>query len=200
LSPSSMRPTNRAPRTIDAATETGRPARKWLPLPDTVRLLQPLRPSQIDHRQPGGATSSSWCNPRKVHSYAGTNSSWYNSRKRSQWRYKHRPQKWRSRRASLLVCFLPSIPMLIAHPAASGGNALLLYMDTVGSAADRSRPRAPVSTIYKDRDRVLARLTPTTLVLTIISSTQTARHYSVLSPNLVEAPEPGSARLAYLLG
>ena len=145
MSPSSMHPTNRAPRTIAAATETGRPARKWLPLPDTVRLLQPLRASQIDHRQPGGASSSPW----------------YSSRKRSQWRYKHRPQKWRSQRASSFVCFSPSVPMLIAHPTASGGNALLLYMDTVSSAADRSRPRAPVSTIYRDRDRVLARLTPT---------------------------------------
>ena len=64
MSPSSMRPTNRALRTIDAATETGRPARKWFPLANTVRLLQPLRPSQIDHRQPGGASSSPWYNSR----------------------------------------------------------------------------------------------------------------------------------------
>jgi hypothetical protein len=36
--------------------------------------------------------------------------------------------------------------------------------------------------------------------MTIISSTQTIRHHLVCAPNLVEAPEPGSVRLAYLLG
>jgi hypothetical protein len=42
-----------------------------------------------------------------------------------------------------------------------GGNVLLsIYMDAVCSAADRSRLRAPVPTIYKDRDWVPARLPP----------------------------------------